>query len=45
MVKRFAAAAGGKLDIDTEVGRGTTVRLIFPRAEPLSPTRPPEFGE
>jgi signal transduction histidine kinase len=44
MVKRFAAAAGGKLDIDTEVGRGTTVRLIFPRAEPLSPTRPPGFG-
>jgi len=36
MVKRFAAAAGGKLDIDTHVGRGTTVRLIFPRAEPLS---------
>jgi signal transduction histidine kinase len=37
IVKRFAAAAGGKLDIDTEVGRGTTVRLIFPCAEPLSP--------
>jgi signal transduction histidine kinase len=37
MVKRFAAASGGELDIDTEVGRGTTVRLIFPRAEPAAP--------
>ena len=32
MVKRFVASCGGKLDIDTAVGRGTTVRLVFPRA-------------
>jgi signal transduction histidine kinase len=37
MVKRFAAASGGKLGIDTQVGRGTTVRLVFPRAEPAVP--------
>jgi signal transduction histidine kinase len=32
MVKRFATACGGKLDIETALGRGTTVRLVFPRA-------------
>jgi len=33
MVKRFVATCGGKLDIDTAVGQGTTVKLVFPRAE------------
>jgi signal transduction histidine kinase len=42
MVKRFAAASGGKLGIDTEVGRGTTVRLVFPRARNALPTSPRE---
>ena len=32
MVKRFATACGGKLDIETVLGRGTTMRLVFPRA-------------
>ena len=30
MVQRFVRASEGKLDIDTAVGRGTTVRLLFP---------------
>ena len=34
MVKRFAAACGGKLDIETALGRGTTMRLVFPRDAP-----------
>jgi signal transduction histidine kinase len=34
MVKRFATACGGKLDIETTLGRGTTMRLVFPRAVP-----------
>jgi signal transduction histidine kinase len=33
MVKRFISGCGGKLAIDTAVGQGTTVRLVFPRAE------------
>jgi len=40
MVKRFVANCGGKLEIESAVGRGTTVRLVFPRAEPLSLQRP-----
>jgi signal transduction histidine kinase len=39
MVKRFVASCGGKLDIDTVVGRGTTVRLVFPRADPAASGR------
>jgi signal transduction histidine kinase len=34
MVERFAAAWGGRMDIQTAVGQGTTVRLVFPRADP-----------
>lgn len=33
MVQRFAAESGGKVEIETAVGRGTTVRLILPRPE------------
>jgi CheY-like chemotaxis protein len=29
----------GNLDVDTELGRGTTIRLIFPRAE-INPAEP-----
>ena len=32
MVQRFATEAGGKLDVETAPGRGTTVRLVLPRA-------------
>lgn len=32
MVHRFAAEAGGKVEIETAMGGGTTVRLVFPRA-------------
>jgi signal transduction histidine kinase len=31
MVQRFVAAAGGKVEIETALGKGTTVRLVFPR--------------
>jgi signal transduction histidine kinase len=34
MVSRFAAACGGRLDIETALGKGTTVKLVFPRTEP-----------
>jgi len=33
MVQRFVSAGDGKLDIKTSPGLGTTIRLIFPRAE------------
>lgn len=33
MVQSFVTACEGKLEIDTAVGQGTTMRLIFPRAE------------
>jgi signal transduction histidine kinase len=31
MVQRFVSASDGKLDIQTNSGLGTTVRLIFPQ--------------
>jgi len=34
MVKRFVASCRGKLEIETSIGRGTTIRLLFPRADP-----------
>ena len=40
MVQRFAAESGGKVEIETDSGQGTTVRLIFPHtreAPRLSP--------
>jgi signal transduction histidine kinase len=33
MVQRFLAACDGKLNIETACGEGTTVRLVFPRAD------------
>jgi signal transduction histidine kinase len=33
MVQSFVTDWDGKLDIETAVGQGTTVRLVFPRAE------------
>ncbi len=33
MVQCFVSGSDGKLDIKTNPGLGTTVRLIFPRAE------------
>lgn len=33
LVQRFAHEAGGKVEIETGLGRGTTVRLTLPRAE------------
>jgi len=33
MVQRFVSASDGRLDIQTHPGQGTTVRVIFPRAE------------
>ena len=33
MVERFMTACGGKLVLETAMGQGTTVRLVFPRAE------------
>jgi signal transduction histidine kinase len=32
MVQRFMVSCGGRLAIDTAIGQGTTVRLIFPRS-------------
>jgi signal transduction histidine kinase len=32
MVRRFVAAHAGQVDIKTILGKGTTVRLVFPRA-------------
>ncbi|PJK27979.1 hybrid sensor histidine kinase/response regulator [Minwuia thermotolerans] len=40
MVFGFIKQTGGHLDVDSEVGRGTTIRLYLPRAE--TPTRPRE---
>ena len=34
MIAGFVQHAGGRLLIETEPGRGTTVRLVFPRAAP-----------
>jgi len=31
MVQRFVVAAGGKVEIETALGKGITVRLVFPR--------------
>ncbi len=36
MVRAMARAAGGEVSIDSEVGRGTTIHLWLPRAEPES---------
>jgi signal transduction histidine kinase len=33
MARRCAEAAGGKVEIETAPGQGTTVRLVLPRAE------------
>lgn len=44
MVKGFVADCGGKLDITTAVGRGTTVRLVFPRAAPSMPKKAQDGG-
>lgn len=33
LVSRIAAAHGGKIDIDSVIGRGTTVRLVLPAAQ------------
>ena len=33
MVHRFAIEVGGKVEIETALGQGTTVRLVLPRAE------------
>ncbi len=33
MVQRFAEESGGKVEIETALGHGTTVRLILPRPE------------
>jgi nitrogen-specific signal transduction histidine kinase len=33
MVQAFARSSGGKLEIQSETGRGTTVRIILPKAE------------
>ena len=33
MVQNYVAACGGKLVIETAAGRGTTVRLVFPRSD------------
>lgn len=33
MVQHFVAVEGGKLEIDTAEGQGTTIRLIFPLSE------------
>ena len=32
MVQHFVSASDGRLDIETNPGQGTTVRLIFPGA-------------
>ena len=33
MVHGIVERNRGRLEIDTELGRGTTIRLVFPRAE------------
>ena len=38
----FAAQAGGKAEIESEEGKGTTLRIILPRTEKALYTAPPE---
>ena len=40
----FANSAGGKLDIKSEVGQGTSISLLFPRSELLPSARNAEIG-
>ncbi len=42
MVYGFARQSGGHVDIDSQVGRGTTVRLYLPRAQDGAPAPPPQ---
>ena len=44
MVHGFAHQSGGRLEIDSAPGRGTTVRMLFPEANAL-PARPPPQAE
>jgi two-component system heavy metal sensor histidine kinase CusS len=45
VVKSIAARHGGHVEIDSEVGRGTEVRLVFPMLPPTEPIRAEEpFG-
>ena len=39
MVQRFVRACKGKLEIETAVGQGTTVRLMFPRCTEFQSTQ------
>lgn len=41
IVKRIVAQHGGRVELDSEVGRGTTVRIFLPLATP-TPTEPAE---
>lgn len=38
MAQGFAQQSGGRLEIDSEVGRGTTIRMLFPRFNEDQPT-------
>ena len=38
MVQRFAQESGGKVEIETALSRGTTVRIILPRSEGPEPS-------
>ncbi|WP_272910970.1 PAS domain-containing protein [Falsiroseomonas oryziterrae] len=41
LVKALAERRGGAMEIESEPGRGTTVRLWLPAAEPAAPDPPP----
>jgi signal transduction histidine kinase/ActR/RegA family two-component response regulator len=45
MAKGFAEQSGGGLGIESIVGKGTTVTLWLPRAEPAERVAPAEFDE
>ena len=38
MVQRFAEESGGKVEIETAMGRGTTVRIVLPRPDGVEPS-------
>jgi signal transduction histidine kinase len=41
IVKKIMDLHGGEIEIDSGPGRGTTVRLIIPRAQPAVPATAP----
>lgn len=44
LVSRIAAAHGGRVEIDSTLGQGTTVRIILPAGETPAPAAPEPFA-